>query len=162
MPDLKNRFKDLGAQTAAFRVLTKFENMNDKEIEGCLNTLAESYRMDPIALATEFENWMDIYEDENFNNSIEAFEYLHQLSVGSNDYSLVHELYSILVVLPYSIAECERGFSTMNGIKSDTRKQLDDILVDLMFIAMYGDSVEFDYDALGAYIAKEIWKCKKP
>ena len=136
--------------------------MNDKEIEDCLNTLAESYRMDPIALATEFENWMDIYEDENFNNSIEAFEYLHQLSVGSNDYSLVHELYSILVVLPYSTAECERGFSTMNDIKSDTRNRLDDILVDLMFIAMYGDSFEFDYDALGAYIAKEIWKCKKP
>ena len=102
------------------------------------------------------------YEDENFNSSIEALEYLHQLSVGSNDYSLVHELYSILVVLPYSIAECERAFSTMNGIKSDTRKQLDDILVDLMFIAMYGDSFEFDYDALGAYIAKEIWKCKNP
>ena len=49
----------------------------------------------------------------------------------------------------------------MNGIKSDTRKQLDDILVDLMFIATYGDS-EFDYGALDAYIVKEIWKCKKP
>ena len=136
--------------------------MNDKEIEGCLNTLAESYRMDPIALATEFENWMDIYEDENFNSSIEALEYLHQLSVGSNDYSLVHELYSILVVLPYSTTESERGFSTMNDIKSDTRDRLGDILVDLMFIAMYGDSFEFDYDTLGAYVAKEIWKYKKP
>ena len=117
--------------------------------------------MDPISLATEFENWMDIYEDENFNNLIEVFEYLHQLSVGSNDYSLVHELYSILVVLPYSTAECERGFSTMNDIKSDTRNRLDDILVYLMFIAMCGDSFEFDYDTLGAYVAKEIWKCKK-
>ena len=121
--------------------------MNVKEIEGYLNTLVESYDKDPISLVTEFENWMDIYEDENFNNSIEALEYLHQLSVGSNDYSLVHELYFILVVLPYSIAECERAFSTMNGIKSDTRKQLDDILVDLMFIAMYGDSFEFDYES---------------
>ena len=70
--DLKYRFKDLGAQTAAFRVLTKFESMHDQEIEGCLSTLAESYDMDPISLATEFENWMDIYEDENFNSSIEA------------------------------------------------------------------------------------------
>ena len=89
--------------------------MNDKDIEGCLNTLAESYRMDPIVLATEFENWMGItfylihlseggvtlspicnHEDRNFNNSIEALEYLHQLSVGSNDYPLVHELYSFL------------------------------------------------------------------
>ena len=96
--DLKYRFKDLGAQTAAFRVLTKFENMHDQEIEGCLSTLAESYDMDPISLATEFENWMDIYEDENFNSSIEALEYLHKLSLGSNDYTLVHELYSILVV----------------------------------------------------------------
>ena len=36
------------------------------------------------------------HEDRNFNNSIEALEYLHQLSVGSNDYPLVHELYSFL------------------------------------------------------------------
>ena len=75
--------------------------MNDKEIEDCLNTLAESYRMDQIALTTEFENWMGIYEDENFNNSIGALEYLHQLSVGSNDYTLMDELYSILVVLQH-------------------------------------------------------------
>ena len=160
--DLKYRFKDLGAQTAAFRVLTKFENMNDKEIEGCLNTLIESYDMDPISLVTKFENWMDIYEDENFNYSIEALEYFHQLSLGSNDYTLVHELYFILVVLPYSTAECDRGCSTMNGIKNDTRDRLGDILVDLMFIAIYGDSFEFDYDTLGAYVAKEIWKYKKP
>ena len=50
----------------------------------------------------------------------------------------------------------------MNDIKSDTRNRLDDILVDLMFISMYGDSFEFDYDALGAYVVKEISKCKKP
>ena len=49
----------------------------------------------------------------------------------------------------------------MNDIKSDTRNRLDDILVDLMFIAMYGDSFEFDYGPLGAYVAKEIWKYKK-
>ena len=75
---MKNLFNDLGAQTAAFRILTKFENMNDKEIEDCLNTLAESNGMDPIPLATEFENWMDIllHEDENLNNLIEVSKIL--------------------------------------------------------------------------------------
>ena len=75
---LKYRFKDLGAQTAPFRILTKFENMNDKEIEDCLNTLAESNGMDPIPLATEFENWMGIllHEDENLNNLIEVSKIL--------------------------------------------------------------------------------------
>ena len=65
------------------------------------------------------------------------------------------------MVLPYSTAECDRGFSTMNDIKNDTRDRLGDILAGLMFITMYGDSFEFDYYTLGAYVAKEIWKCKK-
>ena len=30
-----------------------------------------------------------------------------------------------------------------------------------MFIAMYGGCFEFDYDALGAYVAKETCKQKK-
>ena len=67
-----------------------------------------------------------------------------------------------LVVLPYSTAECERGFSTMNDIKTDTRNRLGDILLDLMPIAMYGDEHEFDYETLGGYVAKEIWHYKKP
>ena len=76
-----------------------------------MNTLAESYGMDPISLTIEFENWMDMSTDENFNASIEALEYLYQLSFVLDDYHLMHELYSILVVLLYSTAECERGFS---------------------------------------------------
>ena len=76
-----------------------------------MNTLAESYGMDPISLTIEFENWMDMSTDENFNASIEALEYLYQLSFVLDDYHLMHELYSILVVLLYSTEECERGFS---------------------------------------------------
>ena len=42
-----------------------------------------------------------------------------------------------------SAAGCERGFFTMNDIKY-TRTPLGDVLVDLLLIAIYGDSFEFD------------------
>ena len=37
----------------------------------------------------------------------------------------------------------------MNDINSDTINHLGDILADLMLIAKYGDTLEFDYDVLG-------------
>ena len=73
----------------------------------------------------------------------------------------MYRLYSILVVFPYSTAECERGFSKMNDIKTDTRNRLGDTLLDLMLIAMYGDEHEFDYETLGEHVAAEIWHYKK-
>ena len=83
------------------------------------------------------------------------------LSTVRGDYKLLYRLYSILVVLPYSTAECERGFSTMNDIKTDTRNRLGNILIDLMLIAMYGDEHNFDYETLGAQVADEILHYKK-
>lgn len=59
------------------------------------------------------------------------------------------------------LTECERGFSTMNDIKTDTRNRLRDILLDLMLIAMYGDKHEFDYEKLGEHVADKIWGYKK-
>ena len=65
-------------------------------------------------------------------------------------------------ILPYATADCERGFSVMDFIKSDVRNRLGNILYDLMLIAMYGSDHEFDYTTLGAHVAKEVWGYKKP
>ena len=70
-----------------------------------------------------------IYEHESFRSGIHALEHLATMRT---DYNLLYLLYSILVALPYATAECERGFSTMNDIKSDVRNRIGNSLIDLL------------------------------
>ena len=56
-----------------------------------------------------------------------SVEYLYGLSIVSNEQNFAHELYLILMVLPFSTAD-----------KSDTQNSFGDILVDLLLIAIYG------------------------
>ena len=105
--DLKRQFENLGPLTNAFRVLTKFNKMNEKEIDGALTILAEAYDMDESELELQFINWRVIYEDESFRSGVDALEHLATVRA---DYNLLYRLYSILVALPYATAECDCGF----------------------------------------------------
>lgn len=59
----------------------------------------------------------------------------------------VLHLVKIMLVLPISSAVCERGFSTVNRIKSDARASLHtDTVEDLIRISVEGPALE-DYDA---------------
>ena len=131
--------------------------MNEKEIDCALATLAEAYDMDEYALEIQFINWRFIYEDESLRSGVDALAHL-----GTVPDDFYCRLYSILVALPYSTADCERGFSVMNDIKSDVRNRIGNSLIDLMLISMYGDEYEFDYEILGEYVAENIWHYKKP
>ena len=89
--------------------------------------------MKKIETLTRFElqfiNWRVIYEHESFRSGVHALEHL---ATVRTDYSLLYLLYPILVALPYATAECERGFSTMNDIKSDVRNRIGNSLIDLL------------------------------
>ena len=133
--------------------------MDQKQINGDLLTLATAYGLDIDELELQFINWQTIYDDQGFRSSIDALDHLDSIR---DEYDLIFRLYSILVVLLYSTADCERGFSFMNDIKSDVRNRIGNSLIYLILIAMYGDAREFDYEMLGAYVAENIWKYKKP
>eukprot|EP00493_Phyllostaurus_siculus_P023972 UN24309 len=45
----------------------------------------------------------------------------------------VNDFLPIILVMPFSIADCERSFSAMN-IKTDSRNKLGDILNELMLL----------------------------
>ena len=139
-------------------MLTKFEKMNAKEISGDLQTLETVYDLDIDELELQFINWHEFYVDKGFRSSVDALIHLDSIQ---DEYGLIFRLYSIYFVLPYSTAECERGFSRMNDIKSDVRNRIGNSLIDLMLITMYGDEHEFDYEMLGAYVTKHIWSYKK-
>ena len=85
-------------------------------------------------LYSDFLDWKIIYEDENFNSAPAALQHLtlHLFHI-QEEYESLSRMYSILVVFPYSTAECKQGFSTMNDIKSDTRNRLGDTLFDFVW-----------------------------
>ena len=74
--DLKRRFENLGRLTRAFRVLTKFNKMNQKEIDGDLQTLADAYGIDIDDLEIEFMNWRVVYQDESLRSGVDALTHL--------------------------------------------------------------------------------------
>ena len=92
--DLKRRFENLGPLTRAFRVLTKFNKINQKEIDGDFQTLADAYGIDIDDLEIEFMNWRVVYQDESLRSVVDA---LTHLATVRDDYKLLYRLYSILV-----------------------------------------------------------------
>ncbi|XP_051533754.1 zinc finger protein 862-like [Myxocyprinus asiaticus] len=60
-----------------------------------------------------------------------------------HDYKNILELVQLMLVLPISAAQCERGFSAQNQIKNSTRSCLGvSTTEDLMRISLEGPSVE--------------------
>ena len=79
-----------------------------------------------------------------------------------SDYPLLSFLFQVYMVLPTSTADVERGFSKMNVIKSNQRNKLGEVLIHCLLISLYGSSFEWDWKTMGHYVAKKVWKLKKP
>ena len=75
----------------------------------------------------------------------------------SSLYPTLSKLASIILTLPISTANCERGFSTMNRIKTDPRNRLKTFTLDMLIrLSSEGPSLEtFDFDA-----AVNVWAQK--
>ena len=67
----------------------------------------------------------------------------------SSLYPTLSQLASITLTLPLSTADCERGFSTMNRIKTDLRNRLKTTILDMLIgSSTEGPSLDsFDFDA---------------
>ena len=67
----------------------------------------------------------------------------------SSLYPTLSKIASISLTLPISTADCERGFSTVNGIKTDTRNWLKTTTLDMLIrLSSEGSSLKtFDFDA---------------
>ena len=67
----------------------------------------------------------------------------------SSLYPTLSLLASITLTLPLSTADCERGFSTMNRIKTDSRNRLKTITLDMLIrLSTEGPSLDsFHFDA---------------
>ena len=82
--------------------------------------------------------------------------------LSKEDYKHLHKFLSLILVLPFSSAEAERAFSSMNNIKSPNRNRSKEILKSLMTIYC-GDAAEIkqleeSLDELAQHVARNVWQ----
>jgi hAT family C-terminal dimerisation region len=73
------------------------------------------------------------------------------------------QLWQIILVLPASLAVCERGFSKLNRIKNDDRSRLSlDTLDVLMFLSLSAPHALNEVDWNAIYDVWKLMKARKP
>ena len=72
-------------------------------------------------------------------------------------------IFSLILVLPFSTAQCVRSFLAMNIIKSKSRNRLKDILMSLMLLYTGVDfeKASMDFDKMSKKVARSVWKYNK-
>ena len=79
------------------------------------------------------------------------------------DFPLLQFFVSIILVLPFATADCERSFSAMNRIKSAERSKLRDILMDvlLLYDITPEEKAKLDINKLAYDVIHNVWKYEK-
>ena len=161
--DLDERFEDLNEDTASFRCIYKclqpYPDYNED-----LKILANLYKMDATKLEKELKLFRSLVEGEQME--FKNFRLMAKFVLNSlpqAEFPLIKKLFSILLVLPFATAACERSFSAMNRIKTPERSKLKTILNDLMltYTCTKEEKKRLDYDKMAEYVVNKIWKYKK-
>ena len=113
--------------------------MHHTEPNDELELLADYYGLNFRDLKVEWELLQNamIFEDLETIESITEYAQNH-----FSEFPLLSPLLQTYLILPTSTSDVERGFSTMNRIKTNDRNRLSKVLVHCMLISMYGK--EFD------------------
>jgi hypothetical protein len=84
-------------------------------------------------------------------------------STDQNSFQLLHYFMSLILVLPFCTADCERSFSAMNFIKSKYRNRLKEILKASMLIytANKQEIENLNLDKLAQTVATTVWSKTK-
>ncbi|KAL5022022.1 hypothetical protein ScPMuIL_001177 [Solemya velum] len=143
--NIRDRFPDMGVITA-FSCLdpSGMRNISIHDLDGIdddkMETLCEHYdgEIDPTATMQEFSSfklYLHKYKEKKFDTILSS-------SLGTSLKSLypnLARLAEICLVIPASIADCERGFSAMKRVKTDLRNRLSQkILNALMMVSVQG------------------------
>lgn len=154
--NLTQRFADselLGALITLFHPnkaasstdLEEYGNSATKAIAAHFSTTVDSER-----LQLEWMRFKHILVSQFSETSAhDVMEAMSSDSSLSSLYPYLSKIASISLTLPVSTADCERGFSTMNRIKTDQRNRLITTTLDrLIRLSTEGPSIDtFDYEA---------------
>ena len=105
-------------------------DLSAEEIRTGSADLAKLYNEDALRLENAIKSARAILNASKlkFHTFHELAKFLLTNLPQTDEYRLMHEFLSIVLVLPFSTADCERAFSKMNEIKSKKRNRLGDIL----------------------------------
>ncbi len=152
--NLKDRFPTMKL-ISCFSIFTPSElPQTDCELlhygEGELDTLLSHYSEGPLALDHN-KGQLEWREFKNFLSkqikNIKSIKELSEIVLSSPErrqiFPIMSELLSRGLVLPIATADCERGFSAVNRIKTCPRNSLKtDTLEELMYISIEGPPLE--------------------
>ena len=163
LTDLNERFSGLNDSTKNFVLFYHLgQPMDNTIIEESISGLHELYLFEEENLRTEILTVRSLLQSNNlnFNNFEDLSKYILQ-KLNQKDFPLLHFFISIILVLPFCTADCERSFSAMNLIKSDLRNKLKEILNDLMIIYTREKERKVDLQQLAKKVVRNVWKYTK-
>jgi len=99
---------------------------------------------------------------KNFSTFSEMAKWILNVTDDSSCPHL-HFFLSLILVLPFCTADCERSFSAMNFLKSKIRNRLKEILKSLMLLytAPKDDIKKIDLKKVATTVATKVWSRNK-
>nr|XP_028576566.1 zinc finger protein 862-like [Podarcis muralis]XP_028576567.1 zinc finger protein 862-like [Podarcis muralis]XP_028576568.1 zinc finger protein 862-like [Podarcis muralis] len=133
---------------------TSASSHGEKELSELLQALPSNVRVDKEAILEEYQEFKVWAGNKTSITCEEAWQRLQAESTACASYINICKVLNFLRVLPLSTAECERGVSQLNLVKTDSRKRLLATTIDdLLMIKMNGP----DLEVFSAANAVNLW-----
>ncbi|XP_053235645.1 zinc finger protein 862-like [Podarcis raffonei] len=133
---------------------TSASSHGEKELSELLQALPSNVRVDKEAILEEYQEFRVWAGNKTSITCEEAWQRLQAESTACASYINICKVLNFLRVLPLSTAECERGVSQLNLVKTDSRKRLLATTIDdLLMIKMNGP----DLEVFNAANAVNLW-----
>ena len=129
LQDLKSRFADMKRESSKLDIFHRLLDLSVDEVRNGSVELAALYGENSLILENEMNMARAVANASGlkFKTFQELAKFL-LLKLPYENYKLMHKFLSIVLVLPFSTADCERAFSKMNTIQTAKRNRLGDIL----------------------------------
>lgn len=118
------------------------ESYGEKELKVLLENLPQNLSINSTEAVNEYIDYKVWSRTKQKLSCETVWQRFLAESSDSNEYTNLCKLLNFILILPFSTAECERGFSQLNLIKSDIRNRLStDTVNDLLMVKLYGPNL---------------------
>ena len=164
LADLEQRFEGFNDSTRHFGLFYQLvAHLDSPTLDDSIEALGRLYSIDIEQLRVEILSLNDLLKSDSSRNlsNFDDLSYYILNHLSSDDFPMIQYFISIILVLPFCKADCERSFSAMNLIKSDLRNILKEILNELMLIYTRDTNQDIDMKKLTKTVVRTVWKYRK-
>ena len=135
LEDLESRFDGFNSVTASFDCIFKVLEVSEDQLRELARPISEAYKISLSDLVDQLKLWRTVAKVKKLKFANFAAMAKFILTRTSEEaLKHVHFLVSVILVLPFVTADCERLFSKLGYIKRKDRNRLGGILNDLLHI----------------------------